>query len=159
MNLQTFLKGAVELEMVAASIYERMAELFPNSSAGRRLKALADDDARNASAIRIRTRYDQEISDGIILISLEDGEVQKRITDGVAFLTKIQDGFLLSDGLNKMLDFERRVEGIHLTAFSQTKNPAFKQLFMTLIKSNRSHIQTLSKLKEAHISAPSTGRG
>jgi len=159
MNLPSFLMGAVELEMVSASIYERMAELFPNSSVGRHLKALADDESRNASAIRIRTRYDQEVADSLIQISLEDGEIQKRIADGVAFLTRLQPGYPISDGLEKMLDFERRVEGIHLAAYSQTRNPSFKQLFMTLIKSNRAHIQTLSKLKVAHMSAPSGGRG
>ena len=159
MNFFTFLMSAVELEMATASIYQRMSELFPNSSVGRHFKALADDETRNASAIRIRSRYDQEITDSLIQISLKEGEIKKRIADGVAFLPKLQPDFSISDGLDKMLDFEKWIERIHLAAYSQAKNSSFKQLFMTLIKSNRSHIQTLSKLKEAHASAPSGGRG
>ena len=159
MNLPNFLMGAVELEMATASIYLRMSELYPNSSVGRHLKALADDKGRNASAIRIRARYDQDVADSLIQISLEDGEIQKRIADGVAFLTRLQPEYPISDGLEMMLDFERRVENIHLAAYTQIRNPSFKQLFMTLIKSNRSHIQSLSKLKELHMSPPSGDRG
>jgi rubrerythrin len=159
MNLLTFLVGAVELEMATASIYERMAELLPNSSVGMHLKALANDENRNAGAIRIKCRFDQEITDSRIQIYLEDDKIKKRMADGVIYLNKLQPGFSISGGLEKMLDFERRVEEIHSAACRQIRNPSHKQLFMTLIKSNRSHIQTLSKLKEAHLSAPSGSRG
>ncbi len=159
MNLMTFLVRSVELEMASASIYERMAELVPNSSVGRHLKALANDESRNASAIRIRSRFDQEIMDNLIQINLEDGEIKKRIADGATFLNKLQPGFSVSEVLDKMLDFESQVEDIHLAAYYQIRNSSFKQLVMTLIKSNRSHIQTLRKLKEAHLSVLSGGRG
>src|SRR5512136_1824606 len=140
MNLMTFLVRSVELEMASASIYERMAELLPNSSVGRHLKALADDENRNVGAIRIKCRFDQEITDSRIQIHLDDEKIEKRMADGVAYLSKLQPGFSISDGLKEMLVFERRVEGIHSAAHRQIKSPSLKRLFMILIKSNRSHI-------------------
>lgn len=159
MNLMTFLVLSVELEMASASIHERMAELLPNNSAGRRLRFLANEENRNASEIRIKCRFDQEIVDSRIQIHLEDDKIEKRMADGVAYLGKLQPGFSISDGLEKMLDFERRVEGIHSAAHRQIRSPSLQRLFTILIKSNRSHIQALGKLKEAHLSAPSASRG
>jgi rubrerythrin len=159
MKLMTFLVRSVEIGMASASIYERMAELLPNSSIGRRLKALANDEDRNAGGIRIKCRFDQEITDSRIQIHLEDDEIEKRMADGVAYLSKLERGLSVSDGLEKMLDFERRVEGFHSAACRQIRSPSLKRLIMILIKSNRSHIQALGKLKEEHLSAPAASRG
>ena len=159
MNLMAFLVLSVEPGMASASIYERMAELLPDSGIGRRLKALANDENRNAGALRIKCRFDQELTDSRIQIHLEDGKIEKRMADGVAYLSKLQRGLSISNGLEKMLDFERRVEGFHSAARRQIGSPSLKRLIMILIKSNRSRIQALGKLKEEHLSAPAASRG
>ena len=153
LNVPEFLTAAAELEMVAAMLYETMAELSPDSGMVRHLRALADDEARHANAITIGKRDHQEMSDAFGRIDLEDGELQRLIMDGNAFRASLKPGFILTEGLKKMLKIERRFEKIHIAASIEITNPALKRLFETLTKNDRSHIATLNNLLESRLNS------
>jgi len=153
MNIPDFLTAAAELEMVAAMLYETMADLSPEDSVARHLKALGNDEIRHANAITMGKRYNQEMSDAFGRTKMEDDEVQKGIEEGNAFRASLMLGYTLTEGLKKMLKFERRFEKIHIAASIEITNPLLKRLFETLTKSDKSHIVTLSKLLEARLNS------
>jgi len=149
LNIPDFLTVAAELEMVAAMLYETMADLSPEGSVARHLRALANDETRHANAITMGKRYHQEMSDAFGRTKMEDDEVQKGIEEGNAFRASLMLGYTLTEGLKKMLKFERHFEKIHIAASIEITNPLLKRLIETLTKSDKSHIVTLSKLLEA----------
>ncbi len=150
MNIPDFLTAAAGLEMVAAVLYETMADLSTNSgSMGRHLKALANDEERHANAITMSKRYHQEISDAFGQIDLEDDEIQKGIEEGKVIHASLMPGFLLTDVLKKMLKYERRMEKIHIAASIEITNPKLKRLFETLTRNDKSHVATLNMLIES----------
>jgi rubrerythrin len=153
LNIPDFLTAAAELEMAAAMIYETMADLSPEVGIARHLRALANDETRHADAITMGKRYQQEMSDAFGRTKMEDKEILKGIEDGNAFRASLTPGYALTDGLKKMLKFERRFEKIHIAASIEITNPLLKRLFETLTKSDKSHIVTLNKLLESRLNA------
>jgi rubrerythrin len=151
LNIPDFLTVAAELEMAAAMIYETMADLSPEGGLARHLRALANDETRHASAIIMGKRYNQEMSDAFGRTKMEDKEILKGIEDGNAFRASLTPGYALTDGLKKMLKFERRFEKIHIAASIEITNPSLKRLFETLTKGDKSHIATLNKLLDSRL--------
>jgi rubrerythrin len=151
LNIPDFLTAAAELEMAAAMIYETMADLSPEVGIARHLRALANDETRHADAITMGKRYQQEMSDAFGRTKMEDKEILKGIEDGNAFRASLTPGYALTDGLKKMLKFERRFEKIHIAASIEITNPSLKRLFETLTKGDKSHIATLNKLLDSRL--------
>lgn len=153
MNIPEFLTAAAELKMVAAILYETMADLSPKGSVARHLKALGNDETRHANSITMGKRYHLEMSDAFDRTKMGDDEVQKGIKEGNALRASLMTGYTLTKGLKKMLKFERRFEKIHIAASIESTNPLLKRLFEILTKSDKSHIATLNKLLESRLKA------
>jgi rubrerythrin len=151
MNIPDFLTAAAELEMVAAMLYETMADLSPEGGMARHLRALANDETRHANSITMGKRYSQEMSDAFGRNKMEDEEIQKGIEEGNAFRASLMPGYILTEGLKKMLKFERRFVKIHIAASIEITNPLLKRLFEILTKGDKSHIATLNRLLESRL--------
>jgi len=77
---------------------------------------------------------------------LDDEELWTEIEEAKRFHVLIVPGFNLLDGLEKMLELERRFERVHLDTSVKVTEPSLKKLFLDLMKGDQAHILVLTEL-------------
>ena len=146
MNIQDLMTAAAELELVAAKLYDTLADVSADETLTRALRAISNDEVCHANALSVGKKVHQEGPDVFSRINMEEEEIQQGIQEGTGFRAELKSGFDLTEGLKKMIELERRFERIHINTSIKITNPSLKRLFEALTKGDRSHIITLNRL-------------
>jgi rubrerythrin len=146
MDMPEFLLMATELEKQASKIYEALAGLSSDPALVKRLKSLANEEINHANILSMGMNYYKQMPDVFQGTTVGEEELWPALEEAKKSLALFVPGFNLSDGLKKMLDFEKRFEKVHLNASIKMTEPSLNKLFSDLMKGDQSHILVLTEL-------------
>jgi len=150
MNIPNFLNLATELETEISRLYEQIADASGDPPIGARLKSIANEEINHANTIRSGLKYFEGLPDLFAGATMDESELRTGLEEIRRFRRSLASGKVrLLDNLQKLLEFEKRYERVHIGASMKITDPGLKQLFAGLAKGDQSHIENLKILIES----------
>jgi len=149
MDIPEFLITARELEKVASILYESLAGISSDLDIAKRLKSLSNEEINHANILNTGLNYYEQMPDVFVGTKVDDEELWTEIEEAKRFHVLLVPGFNLLEGLQKMLEFEKHFEKVHLDTSVKIMEPSLRKLFLDLMKGDQSHIRVLTELIES----------
>jgi rubrerythrin len=150
MDMPKFLDLAVKLETEISKLYRTIAERSGDAPIAARLYALANEEVNHANVLRRGRQYYDELPEFFPGFTMDTDDAEKGLEEIKEYQASLGKGKIpLLERIRKILEFEKRLERIHLTTSMAIREPSLRKLFVDLMGGDHSHVLVLQGLIES----------
>jgi rubrerythrin len=148
-DIPEFLLMARELEKLASVLYESLATISQDPDIAKRLKSLSNEEINHANILIMGREYYEKMPDAFLGAKIDEEELWTEMEEAKRFQALLAPGSNLLEGLQRMLELEKRFEKVHLDTSVKVTEPSLRKLFLDLMKGDLSHIHVLTEMIES----------